>query len=164
MALDNAISIEFTEAEIQQIMAAVATIESVFAGKVVNLTPEQRKLHGRVRYDMEVWVQKVHTYMNQNPQWIPRFVNKAEHDKDMKAHNQLNPILSKLETLYRAVEDTNILLGSDIYVNSMAFYRSVKLEASGNTAGAGAVHLDLSQQFPGGRKPGNGSGDSSKSS
>jgi hypothetical protein len=49
MALDNLISVAFTEAELKEIDDAMATLERVFKGKAVNLTPEQRVQYSRVK-------------------------------------------------------------------------------------------------------------------
>ncbi len=46
MALDNLISISFTETELQQISDAVTSINQVLEGKAVNLKPEERRQYG----------------------------------------------------------------------------------------------------------------------
>jgi hypothetical protein len=54
MALDNLVSVVFSNAEIAIIDAALSEIENILKGKAVNLTPKQRQTYGRVAYDMEV--------------------------------------------------------------------------------------------------------------
>ena len=43
MAIDNLISVEFTEQELTRLGNALNEIAQVFSGKVINLTPEERK-------------------------------------------------------------------------------------------------------------------------
>ena len=43
MALDNLISIEFTQLELDDISTALTSISNILAGKVINLTPEERQ-------------------------------------------------------------------------------------------------------------------------
>ncbi|OJX30970.1 MAG: hypothetical protein BGO86_00825 [Chryseobacterium sp. 36-9] len=43
MALENLISVEFTNAELTKLDDAISMIESVLLGKTINLTPEQRQ-------------------------------------------------------------------------------------------------------------------------
>ena len=43
MAFENLISIQFTESELAQLDAAMASIAQVLRDKTINLTPEQRQ-------------------------------------------------------------------------------------------------------------------------
>lgn len=45
------------------------------------------------------------------------------------------------------LDDTLLVLGSDIYDSCVAYYRNVKLLAQQNVPGAKAVYDDLSDQF-----------------
>lgn len=154
MALENLISIGFTTQEVQTINDALTTIDNTIRNKVINLTPKQRQAYGRVKYEMEVWVQKVYQYMLQYPHLVPSYIDVQEHGKDMADHNIINPWVARITASLQSLEDTNLLLGSDIYTNSVAFYRNVKVAAQNNAPDAGAVYADLKQQFPGpGSKP-----------
>ena len=148
MALDNLINVSFTEAELKEMDDAMATLERVLQGKVVNLTPEQRVQYGKVKYDMEVWVAKAAGYIYNNAPLVPSYVNVPELKLDMEAHTTLNPRIDRLTSILRGMEDTNTTLGSDIYNSCMSFYRSVKV-AAGNAPGASSIYDDLKQQFPG---------------
>ncbi|PZF73896.1 hypothetical protein [Taibaiella soli] len=148
MALDNLISVSFTPQELDQIDSALSTITKVMEDKAVNLTPDQRQQYGRVRYAMEVWIQKANSYMAQNTQLVPGFVDYEEHKKDLAAHNALNPRIDRMQTVLQMLLDTNLLLGTDLYNNSLAFYRSLKASTQSNAAGASAIYHDLKQQFP----------------
>jgi hypothetical protein len=152
MALDNLISVSFTDDELLQIDGALSVIEKILSGKAVNLTPRQRMQYGRVAYDMEVWVDKVDSYMHQAPQLVPSFIDMAEHEADLAAHRALNPRIERLQSLLQQMQDTNLLLGADIYNNSMSYYRIVREGSKSNAPGASAIHDDLKRQFPGGRK------------
>ena len=149
MALENLISVIFTEAELNLVDGAIDTIEGVLKGKLVNLSPKQRQQHGRVKYEMEVWVNKAVGYADNNAHLVPGFIDKAELKADVTAHNQLNPRIDRLETLLQGMLDTNLLLGTDMYHNLMAFYRSLREASKTNAPGASAIYKDLKQQFPG---------------
>jgi hypothetical protein len=47
------------------------------------------------------------------------------------------------------MDDTLMILSSDIYHSCIAYYRNVKLEADQNVNGAKTIYDDLSAQFPG---------------
>jgi hypothetical protein len=148
MALDNLVSVSFTEDELTQLDEALTVIENIVKSKaVVSLTPEQRRQYGRVAYEMEVWVDRVDSYMKQTPQFIPSFVDMNEHRTDLATHRALNPRIERVNLLLQAMQDTNLLLGTDIYNNSMAYYRTVREAAKSNASGAPVIYADLKRQF-----------------
>jgi hypothetical protein len=152
MALDNLITVFFTDEELARLDAAVSEIEKIIKNKAVNLTPKQRQLYGRVAYEMEVWVDKVFRYMLQEQESIPPYIDMEEHTADIIAHRALNPRIARLSGILQSLEDTNRLLGSDIYNNSLAYYRNLREAAKVNAVGASAKYNDLKQQFPGPKK------------
>ncbi len=93
-------------------------------GKAVNLTPKQRQQYGRVAYEMEVWIDKVFSYMQQDPASVPAYINMTEHAADMVAHRVLNPRIDRMNTILQGMRDTNLLLGYDIDHNARAYYRA----------------------------------------
>lgn len=110
MAQDNNISVSFTEEDIQAVRDAIATIAGVLKGKAISLTPQERKQYGRVKYEKEVWIDKVKIQMDNNPNLIPEYISKAEFDKDYLAHKQLNELITLLEQQLNLMQDTNMLL------------------------------------------------------
>jgi hypothetical protein len=149
MALDKLISVVFTEEEIASIDSALSAIENIVKSKAVNLTPKQRQFYGRVAYEMEVWVDKTYSYMQQDAQLVPPYIDMEEHTKDIIAHRALNPRIERLNNILQLLEDTNRLLGSDLYNNSLAYYRNLREASKVNAVGASSKYNDLKQQFPG---------------
>lgn len=150
MALENLISVTFTEAELKQMDDAFTVIEGILKGKVINLSPKQRQQHGRVKYEMEVWVGKAVGYADKNPTLLPSYIDKSELTADFTTHGQLNPRIDRLETILQGMLDTNLLLGTDLYNNLIAFYRTLREASKSNAPGASSIYKDLKQQFPGG--------------
>jgi hypothetical protein len=150
MALENLISVQFTDAELKQMDDAFTIIEGVLKGKAINLSAKQRQQHGRVKYEMEVWVGKAMGYADNNPSLLPNYVDKQELSADYKTHSQLNPRIDRLETILQGMLDTNLLLGTDLFNNLIAFYRSLREASKSNAPGASSIYKDLKQQFPGG--------------
>lgn len=148
MALDNLISVTFTEAELKAVDDALVALETVLKDKAVNLTSEQRVQYGKVKYDMEVWVGKASGYIYNNAPLVPAYVNVDELRLDMAAHTALNPRIDRLTSILKNMEDTNAVLGADIYNSCMSFYRAIKV-AAGSVPSASAIYDDLKQQFPG---------------
>jgi hypothetical protein len=143
MALDNLISIEFTNAEKNSINNKLTDIETTLASKVVNLTPTQRQEYARLGNETENWIVKVRNYMLQRPDLIPSWLNQAEMDKDLEARQYLTPLIARVRQLLEEIEDTNMLLSTDIYHAALAYYNNVKQASVNNVAGTTSIYQDL---------------------
>ena len=149
MALDNLISVAFTPAELAAIDGALTTIETTLAGKVINLTPEERRRYASISSEIAQWVQKCRGYMNQVPSIVPGYIDLPELDADMQARRDLMPRLRRATSILESIDDTALLLGSDVYTNCLAFYRAVREAAKSNVPGSTSIYQDLAAQFPG---------------
>ena len=156
MSLENLISFELSDPDWQAIDDALAIIEGKLAGKVINLEPEERSRHGRISNKTENWVQKVKNYMDLNPTWVPAYIDQAEHGKDLGSRAKIMPRLIRLASISEGLDDTNLLISSDIWHNSIAFYRNLKISAQQNVPGTTSAYNDLKTQFPG--RPNSGGG------
>ncbi|WKS95478.1 hypothetical protein [Riemerella columbina] len=151
MSNENTISVSFSPEEINQVKTAISTIAGVLSGKVKSLTPTQRKGFGRVKYEKEVWIDRVKLQMDANPSKIPTYVDKTEFDQDYTAHKQLNELINLLDQQLQLMKDTNMLLGYDLDGTALMFYRAMKVAATNNDPGAGSIFADLKQQYPASR-------------
>lgn len=147
MALENLISVNFTEEELTQLDQHLNGIQTILQNKVINLTPDQRKQYGRIANQNKLIVNKAKVYMEQYPQWVPNFIDKEEFDKDYKAREQVEGRAQKLENLSRQLIDTKTLLDHDNYTNALSFYRMVRYLARENEPGAKSVYEDMKTLF-----------------
>jgi hypothetical protein len=90
--------------------------------------------------------------MDANPDHIPSYIDKMEFERDYKAHKVLNELITLLEQPLNQLMDINLLLGYDLDMNSLMFYRSIKVSAQNNAVGAVSIYQDLKQQYPSTRK------------
>lgn len=149
MALDNLVSIEFTTLELDKIKLAIKDIDTVLAGKAINLTPEERHRYSRVSYEMLPWVQKCFGYMHTEPTLVPGYIDMPELEKDFKARTDIDPNFTSLRSTFEKLDDLMLLIGHDIYNNCIAFYKAVKAASVSNVPGSTSIYQDLAQQFPG---------------
>ena len=147
MALENLISIEFTNEELTQLDAHLNGIQQVLAGKTINITPEQRRQYGRIANQNKLIVDKAKNYMEQHPNWVPNFIDKVEFDKDYIARQQIEGRVQLLENLAQQLIDTKTLLDHDNYTNTLSFYRKMRYLAGENEAGAKTVYEDMKTLF-----------------
>lgn len=147
MALENLISITFTEAELNTMETALIAIHGVLEGKVINLTPAQRQQYGSIAEQNKLFVNKAKQYMEQFPEHVPSFLSKAEFDKDYSARTQLELPAARLRSLSEQIADTKIMLDHDNYFNALTFYRNIKFLANENVPGMSSIYADMKQFF-----------------
>ena len=147
MAIDNMISVDFSDQELNKIENALNEVLQVLSGKVINLTPEERTQYGSIGDKNKIFVDKCKAYMEQDPTTVPNTLDKHEFDKDYKARQQMEEPLKKLSRITEMLMDTKILLDFDNYNGSLSYYRYVKFLATQNTPGITSIYEDLRQHF-----------------
>ena len=147
MAIDNMISVEFTDQELTRLGNALNEIAQLLSGKVINLTPEERKQCGSIADKNKIFVDKCKAYMEQNIDTLPKTIDKHEFDKDYKARQQMEEPLRMVLRIAEMLSDTKILLDFDNYNGSLSYYRYVKFLATQNTPEITSIYEDLSQHF-----------------
>ena len=63
MALENLISVSFTEEELTQLDQHLAGIKTILSGKTINLTAEKRRQYGRIANQNKLIVDKAKSYI-----------------------------------------------------------------------------------------------------
>jgi hypothetical protein len=81
----------------------------------------------------------------QHPQVIPAGIDMAALERDIAARQQILPLLVRSRQLVRMLEDTLMLLGSDIYNGARGIYKSLLIV--GELYGMAEVVDELSQHF-----------------
>ncbi len=147
MAIDNLISVTLTDEEVVALHDAIASINNVLQGKVINLTPDERRQYGSIADRNRVLVDKCKAYMEQNPETIPMVVDKQEFDRDYKARKQMELPLMQLERVMEKLQDTKTLLDHDNYQAAVAYYRYIKYLSMQNEPGTTSIYKDLKQHY-----------------
>jgi hypothetical protein len=150
MALDNSISVTFSDDDLATIDTAIQSIEAVFAGKTINLTPQQRQQYGSIAEQNKLFVNKAKGYMEEYPQYVPPFIDKVEFDRDFDARQRIEQRLNRLQAVTEQLSDTKILLDYDNYHNSLSFYRNVRYLSGENVPGSTTIFEGMQQFFTGG--------------
>ena len=147
MALDNYISVSFTEAELSTLDAALAQIQSVLDGKTINLSPEQKKQYGSINEENKVLVNKVNDTEANFPEHHPYFLDKAEFDRDFAARQIMESRAEILQSLTEQFVDTKTLLDFDNMNYSVAYYRYMKALSQQEVPGTTSIYENLRQVY-----------------
>ncbi|MEI7961809.1 MAG: hypothetical protein WCI04_05750 [archaeon] len=149
MAHENSISILFTSAEWTIVDDAIDAINGVIIGKMISLTPDERQENAKVGIRTEDWIGRVKDYMGQNPELVLQHIDLDEYIKDFVARKDITPRQRKLAIILSLFDDTNLLLGADLWHNSITYYKGVKAFAQTDAPGARVIYDDLKRHFPG---------------
>lgn len=149
MSDDNRISAEFTETAEAAVMGHIAAIRALMPF-LINLTPEERQEMPKLGDKTLAFDEKCKTHMEQNPAFVPGFIDVAEVNKDRELRKPVNNVERALKALSDSASDTSMLTGAEIYMADLAFYQNVRQAAKRGKPNAQTVYDDLKSRFPGG--------------
>lgn len=152
MAFNDLITNQFTALDWAGLDAALTAIETILKGKVVNLTPEERKQYGSVNETNKLFINKVKDYLISNPGLAPPVMNQAEFENDYTARTEIDTRLRRINIINEMLDDTQTAFDWDNYHAALTFYNYIKFQSHENVPGTNVVYADLHQFFNGGPK------------
>ena len=147
MPLKDLIQNQLTVGDIDSINNALDNIQSAIAGKMVNLTPDERQKYGSINEQNKLMVNKVNDVHNSHPQLDSAKVAWAEFTADFAIRGALEKIISRLQSLAEQFDDTKILHDNDNYQQALAQYSYISYLADQNEPGITTVKEDIAQFF-----------------
>ncbi len=148
MPNDNRVSAEITAANKAVIMAKFTELKALMPF-LINLTKTERIQLPKLGSASLGFDEQCTSYMATAPNLIPPFVVVAEVTKDRALRLALADVLREARKLCEMVDDTLLLVGSEIWMADISFYQTVKQAARRDVPGADAIYDDLKQRFPG---------------
>ncbi|GHU28333.1 hypothetical protein FACS1894164_20700 [Spirochaetia bacterium] len=114
----------------------------------VQLTPVERREILKMGEKTLAFVEKAHDLAKQNPAFCPSYLDMNEFDIDFEdAHGLWTP-QNMAQQLKEAIDDTEMVSGSESYHHALIFYNAVKAAAAQDVFGAKAVYEELRSRFP----------------
>ena len=147
MSLKNLGKDHLAAAEQQDILAAVANIEQLLTGKMLDLSPEDRQKYGSISEQNKLLVNKVADYHQYQPQHSAPEVDWAEFDADKQSRAFWENIILRLASIVRQAESTKILHDYDNYQDALTDYAYSQYRADRNIPGATDKVTELKQFF-----------------
>ena len=144
------ISASLSDTQRLQIIQHLKDAETIMAGFLINLTPEERQSLPKMSDKSLSFVQKALAYAQSNPQFVPPYANIPELQKDFGLASQLALVSQAAHIFTEKVGDTGMAVGSEAYVAALTIYNTVGQAAKVNVPGADTIYQDLKQRFPGG--------------
>jgi len=148
MPLKDLIQNQLSAGDIDSINKALDNIQSIIAGKTVNLTPDERQKYGSINEQHKLLVNKVNDVHISHPQFDSAKVDWAEFSADFTIRAVLEKFISRLQSISEQFDDTKILHDHDNYKQALDQYSYISYLADQNEPGITTVKEDIAQFFP----------------
>lgn len=151
MVNDNVVSVKLAPQEVEESVKALKALQDKLNDQLIALKPKERHELPKMSDKTMPFVEKVVSYVDSRPEFVPFYLSPEELKIDFKAVNDLKQILREAEQLCQSLSDTITMSGSEAYTAALAYYSSVKQAAKSNVPNAQPVYEDLRKRFE--RKP-----------
>ncbi len=141
----QAISAALSEAQLQEIKTAIATIRSNMPF-LISLTVDERRKRFKMGDKSLAFVSNSLSVTQNNPEVVPSNFDIAEFNKDYQLTTSLTEILTLLQQLTEEVDDTLLAVGSESMASSLLVYDYVKTAAK-HAPGLKSVADQLGERF-----------------
>jgi hypothetical protein len=146
MPSNKLISAEMTAAAVTAINGAIATIRTNLPF-LISLTNAERRSKAKLGDGRVALDEDAYPLMAQNPTLIPMFILLEEVTKDRILRSQLDVIRLSLTSLGSDIDDTELVLGHEMFKAYLAFYSNAQQAAVRGVAGAQTVVDTLAPYF-----------------
>ena len=150
MPFTNLENRHFTAAEKTTINGLFTQLETAFANKTSNLTPEERKKYGSINEQNKLIVNKVKDFRDNQPALSSVDVDWNEFAADFDDRAFKQAILIRMATLTEGINNSKILQDYDNYQAALTDYEYAKYKANANAQGYGQKVSEIAQFFTGG--------------
>jgi hypothetical protein len=142
--MQNRITMTLSEADRLAVLGAFETILTKLPS-LIDLSPEERRDLPKMGDKSVAFVRKSVSMAQEGSDYLPGAFDAAEFKTDLEAYDTLLPLLQKATRLQELLDDTLVLLGSDLYVAALDHYAAAK--RSGKEGGLDGLMGALGQRF-----------------
>lgn len=140
----NLISLQLSQEQLTQADQALSTLEQILSG-LISLPAEDRRRLTKMGQKSEVFCRQALSVLVGNPQIVPPSLDIAEASQDLKALDQLRPLLQRLARLSERGTDTEMALGADLMEVALEGY--ALLRVSGKQQGLDGLRKELGSRW-----------------
>jgi hypothetical protein len=145
---ENRVSISLSPEQQAILTNSFNSAAQILNAVCISLTAEDRQEFHKMGPKSVSFVSSAVQHAQQNPKFVPGFVDVPELAKDVDAVVLLNQLLNLVAPLCKQLEDTILLAGSEAYSAALSFYKAVGDASKKNVPGAEVVYTDLKSKLP----------------
>lgn len=150
MPFNNMDSRHFSASEKAAVIAALTALETALAGKLANLSPEERQQYGSVNEQNKLIINKVKDYRDMQPGMSSPEVNWVEFMNDHDSRTFLQNAQQRMQVTMEGIIAAKTLHDWDNYQASMMDYNYSKYRMDSDAHGYEGKVNELKQFFTGG--------------
>ena len=147
MSTSNRISEVIPEDVIIDVTKKLNDCRIALAPYLLGLSEKERKDLFKMGDKTVATVQKVKSYVDTNPEFVPSYMQVTEFTKDETITTILTPLQNVAFQLASDIDDTRLLAGSEALSEAMFYYGSVREAANKGVVQAKPIYEDLKQRF-----------------
>lgn len=153
MSTSNRISEGIPAAVVAEVTLKLKECRIALEPYLLGLTEKERHDLFKMGDKTVATVQKVKSYADTNPEFIPSYMQTAEFDMDVQVVSQLSPLHNVAFQLASDMDATRMLAGSEALAEAMFYYGSVREAAKKGIPQAKPIYEDLKARFTRRGKP-----------
>lgn len=150
---NNRINYVIAEKDMDALRAAYETINNILLPFIQPLTIEERIALPKIDVSNKAFVKDAITAIKNNSHFLPEYFTGEMVENDYELFEQLEEIKGLNRSVDEKIEDTQMLAGSESYVNSLTAYRLFGAAALAGLDGADSVYSALKTRFSQKEKP-----------
>ena len=139
-----------------QVQTKIDEAKTLIAPYILALTPTERQGMPKMGEKTINFVEKAFDFARQNLYLVPSYLAMEDFGIDLADAHGLWALLNSVHQLAEAIDDTEMIAGSEAYQAALVFYHSVKAAAAQDVPGAKAIYEELKTRFPGGKRKSGG--------
>ncbi len=147
MPFQNFNNRHFSDQEKTTLETLMTQLETGFAGKLANLTPDERKQYGSVNEQNKLIINKVKELADNQPDLKSPDIDWQEFNADYESRRFLESMLGRIERLFNDMTSAKILHDYDNYKDSLTEYEYSKYRNNMETPGFAVKVKELKQFF-----------------
>ena len=144
----NRLSITLSAQDVQDIQQHLDGIEQKMPF-LLELTGDEIKRMPKIDVSNHDFVRETLNVLATEAIPLPNGVNASEIQKDYDLFDQLDQLSLRIEQLYKMVQHTRTLAGSEAYQSSLFVYKLIQAYAGAGMPGFGALNDRLKSRFSG---------------
>ena len=148
----NVVSIDLAPGFVDKLVESMKATTGTVSPYLIALTDEEKSSMSKMHDGSLAFVKKACDYSVSNPEYVPPYLNVPEMIKDLKAYNDLKPLLDVVANLHSDLLDTITMAGSEAFAAARAYYNSVSYAAKHGSLSAKPISEDLAQRFALGKR------------
>ncbi|MGK4568363.1 hypothetical protein [Flavobacterium sp. 3HN19-14] len=143
---NNKLNVTMTAAQIAAVKTAIATINTNMPF-LVGLTLAERSALPKIDVSNKAFTEDAINAAVNNSTMLPSYLNVANMQTDLQLYSQIDELRGIAAQTLEKLEDTQMLAGSESFVNALTVYKMFGNAADGGIPGSDTIYSQLAARF-----------------